>query len=132
MRVRRTACWAQLAVVLAFVEAAQFVAASQAESNDKEQNGGCTMLHRASKWGVLVVVRSMVEAGADKDEKDEAGNTPLHWAAASDRRRSEAHRSCVTEPLVWIPTDSPPQGTIRSPHAPLQGKDALRTGMRRA
>ena len=42
---------------------------------------GATRLHWASKVGLLGMVRSLLEAGADVNSQDDKGETPLHWAA---------------------------------------------------
>ena len=50
---------------------------------DREVNRypGATRLHWASKVGLLGMVRSLLEAGADVNSQDDKGETPLHWAA---------------------------------------------------
>ena len=42
---------------------------------------GATRLHWASKVGLLGMVRSLLDAGADVNSQDDKGETPLHWAA---------------------------------------------------
>ena len=42
---------------------------------------GATRLHWASRVGLLGMVRSLLEAGADVNIQDDKGETPLHWAA---------------------------------------------------
>ena len=42
---------------------------------------GATRLHWASKVGLLGMVRSLLDAGADVNSQDDTGETPLHWAA---------------------------------------------------
>ena len=44
-------------------------------------HSGATRLHWASKVGLLGMVRSLLEAGADVNSQDDKGETPLHWAA---------------------------------------------------
>ena len=45
------------------------------------QGLGATRLHWASKVGLLGMVRSLLDAGADVNRQDFSGETPLHWAA---------------------------------------------------
>jgi ankyrin repeat protein len=46
-----------------------------------KNNHGRTPFHRASLTGHVEVVKYLVGAGCDKNDKDNDGWTPLHWAS---------------------------------------------------
>ncbi|XP_044764467.1 ankyrin-3-like [Coccinella septempunctata] len=43
-------------------------------------NGKWTALHEATKAGRLDIIKTLLDNGADVEARDEAGQTPLHWA----------------------------------------------------
>ncbi|XP_044764528.1 uncharacterized protein LOC123321090 [Coccinella septempunctata] len=43
-------------------------------------NGKWTALHEATKVGRLDIIKTLLDNGADVEARDEAGQTPLHWA----------------------------------------------------
>lgn len=47
---------------------------------------GRTVLHRAVRCGEATVVRALLAAGVRVDTRDDLGETPLHWAAATGDR----------------------------------------------
>ncbi len=40
-----------------------------------------TPLHRAAAFGTAATIRRLLEAGADREARDEAGDSPLSWAS---------------------------------------------------
>lgn len=47
---------------------------------------GCTPLHRAASTGNMVLCEFLIEEGAEVDESDKAGQTPLMTAVVCDNK----------------------------------------------
>jgi ankyrin repeat protein len=45
---------------------------------------GRTALHHASGAGDLVSIMALLDAGADVNQQDYSGKTPLHWASMNE------------------------------------------------
>jgi len=50
---------------------------------EQKSEDGCTVLHVAAVAGNLLMVRKLVEAGADIDARDDHGNAPLYYLYSS-------------------------------------------------
>ncbi len=68
---------------------AQLLLARGADANAPAGHHGGTALHRAVVNGDLALARALLESGADPNRQDWSGKTPLHHAAAKNRRLVE-------------------------------------------
>jgi len=88
------------------------------------RNTNKTALHMAALNDHVDVVQLLIDSGADVTAADDAGNTPLHFAALKSVTQKPIGRSTVMEVIFDLFVGIEPFGTFRLlavPHAVTQG-----------